>query len=60
MKVAELAETRQTAEKKRETLQHRRERIEEPRRDHDALLQSYTGMVDEELDNLTSRERHRV
>ena len=55
-----MAETRQTAEKKRETLQHRRERIEGPRRDHDALLQSYTGMVDEELDDLTSGERHRV
>jgi hypothetical protein len=31
--VVELAETRQTAEKKRETLQNRRERIEGPRRD---------------------------
>jgi hypothetical protein len=55
-----LAETRQTADKKREALQHRRERIGGPPRDHDALLQSYTGMVDEELDNLTSGERHRV
>ena len=58
--MVELAETRQTAEKKRKTLQNRWERTEGPRRNHDALLQLYTGMVDEELDDLTSGERYRA
>jgi site-specific DNA recombinase len=59
-KLAELAETRQTAQKKLEALRHRQERIEELQRDRDALLESYAGVVSEELDDLTPEERHRI
>jgi hypothetical protein len=59
-KLVELAETRETAEKELEALQHRRERIEGLQRDRDALLESYAGIVAKELDELTSEERHRI
>lgn len=59
-KLVELDETRQTAEKELEALQHRRERIEGLRRDRDALLESYAGIVSEKLDDLASEERHRI
>jgi DNA repair ATPase RecN len=59
-KLVELDETRETVGKELEALQHRRERIEGLQRDRDTLLESYAGMVSEELDDLTSEERHRV
>ena len=59
-KLVELAEARQTVEKELEALQHRRERIEGLQRDRDALLESYAGIVSEELDSLAPEERHRI
>jgi site-specific DNA recombinase len=58
--LAELSQTRETAERELETLRGRRKVVEELERDRDALLGSYARMVPEELDLLTPEERHRV
>ena len=58
--LAELAETRATAERELEALQGRREAVEELERERDALLDSYAQMVPEQLDLLTPEERHQV
>jgi site-specific DNA recombinase len=58
--LAELDETRETAERELESLQGRRKVLEELERDRDALLESYARMVPEELDRLTAEERHQV
>lgn len=60
MELAELEETRRTAERELEALRSYRERVERLERDRDALLESYVGMVPEALKSLTPEERHRI
>lgn len=43
-----------------ESFSQRREKIVEPERDKDALLDSYAGMVPEALDSLAPKERHQI
>ena len=58
--LAELEETRRTAERELERLRSYRERIERLERDKDTLLESYVSMVPEALDSLTPEERHHI
>jgi hypothetical protein len=58
--LAELEDTRETAERELEALRGRREIIEQLERDRDALLEHYAAMVPEALDELTGEERHQV
>ena len=59
-KLEEAEQTRERAEAELEALNRRRENIEELERDKDAMMESYAGMVPEELDDLTSEERHQI
>jgi site-specific DNA recombinase len=59
-KLAQLDETRRTAERELEALRVRRERLEEMQRDKDALLAHYAALAPEALDALTPEERHRL
>ncbi len=58
--LAELGETRETAERELTALRDRRERLEELERDKEVLLDSYAGLAPEALDSLAPEERHRV
>lgn len=58
--LAELEETRKTAERELETLRGRRERLEGMERDRDALLDGYARMATEALDALMPEERCQV
>jgi site-specific DNA recombinase len=58
--LAELEETRETAEKELEAIRARRETMEKLERDKDALLESYGRMTPAALDALSPEERHRV
>ena len=58
--LAELEETRTTAQDELAVLRGRKEALEELERDRDALLESYAEMTPEALDNLTPEERRRV
>jgi site-specific DNA recombinase len=58
--LAELEETRSTAEHELATLQTRQEAIEGLERDRDALLEHYAAIAPEALDGLTREERHQL
>ena len=58
--MAELEETRKTAERELETLRSRRKILEELERDRDALLERYARMVPPALDELTTDERYQL
>jgi site-specific DNA recombinase len=58
--LAELEETRSTAEHELAVLQNRQEAIEALERDRDALLEHYAAIAPEALDNLTPEERHQL
>jgi len=58
--LAELEETRITAEEELAAIRGRKEILEELERDRDALLESYAQMTPEGLDALTPEERRRV
>ena len=58
--LAELEDTRQTADKALQYLQGRQEVIEQLEHDRDALLASYAQMVPAELDHLDAAERHQI
>ena len=58
--LAELEETRTTAEEELAAIRGRKEILEELERDRDALLESYAEMTPEALDALTPEERRRV
>jgi hypothetical protein len=60
MKLAELAETRETAQRELEALRDRRHRVEELEADRDALLEAMATMAPEALDSLTGEERNKV
>jgi hypothetical protein len=59
-KLAELEETRQTAEKELEKLKHYQQHLEELERDKDAVLEAYAQMAPQALDALTAEERHQL
>jgi hypothetical protein len=58
--LAELEETRMTAEEELATIRGRKEILEELERDRDALLESYAEMTPEALDALTPEEQRQV
>src|SRR5919107_6217553 len=58
--LAELEETRVTAEEELATIRGRKKILEKLEQDRDALLESYAQMAPEGLDNLTPQERRRV
>ncbi len=58
--LAELEDTRETAESELRALRGRLEAIRQLERDKDALLESYARMVPEELDRLEAAERHQI
>jgi uncharacterized membrane protein len=58
--LAELEDTRQTAEKELRAIRARREVLEALERDRDALLESYASMTPAALDALSPEERHQV
>jgi site-specific DNA recombinase len=59
-KLAELEETRQTAEKELEKLKQHQRYLEELERDKDAVLEAYAQMAPQALDALTAEERHQL
>jgi hypothetical protein len=59
-KLAELEETRQTAEKELEKLKQHQRHLEELERDKDAVLEAYAQMAPQALDALTGEERHQL
>jgi hypothetical protein len=58
--LAELEDTRITAQTELETVRGRKAALEELERDRDTLLESYAGMVPEALDSLAPEERQQV
>jgi site-specific DNA recombinase len=58
--LAELEDTRATAERELAAVRGRKEALEALERDRDALLESYAEMAPEALDALTGEERRRV
>jgi hypothetical protein len=58
--LAELKETRQTAERELRAIRERRETIENLERDKEALLEHYASMTPAALDALEPEERHQV
>jgi site-specific DNA recombinase len=58
--LAELDETRTTAEHELATLQNRQEAIEALERDKEALLNYYASIAPEALESLTPEERHQL
>jgi hypothetical protein len=58
--LAELEDTRATAERELGAIRGRKEALEELERDRDSLLESYAGMVPEALDALAPEERRQV
>jgi hypothetical protein len=58
--LAELEETRSTAEHELATLQNRQQAIEALERDRDAQLEHYAAIAPEALEALTPEERHHL
>ena len=58
--LSELGETRETAERELEVAQARGEALTRLEHNRDTLLESYSGMVKEGLEDLTAEERHRI
>jgi site-specific DNA recombinase len=58
--LADLEETRMTAEEELAAIRGRKEIIEELERDRDALIESYAQLTPEALDALTPEERRQV
>jgi hypothetical protein len=59
-KLEEAEQTRERAQAELEALNRRLENIDELERDKDAVMEFYAGKVPEELDDLTSEERHQI
>jgi predicted nucleic acid-binding Zn-ribbon protein len=59
-RIAELEETRRTADREMRSLRNRQEQIRQLKEDRDALLEDYAGLVPVALDALDAPERHRV
>jgi site-specific DNA recombinase len=58
--LAELEDTRETAERELQAIRARREVLEELERDKDTLLGSYAAMTPAALDDLSPEDRHHV
>ena len=58
--LAELEETRITAERELEALKSRREHLESLERDKEALLETYVALAPEALGSLTPEERYQI
>jgi hypothetical protein len=58
--LAEVEEARNAVQRELEALKHRWERIEQLKRDKEALIDYYQGVAPEALDSLTPEERHRL
>jgi chromosome segregation ATPase len=59
-KLVALEETRKAAQQELEALSQRQEKLEELKRDKNALLESYARTVPEGLDALSPEERYRI
>ncbi len=59
-KLAALEETRATARRELEVLKGRRERLEELKRDRDALLERYANITARALEELSPEERNKL
>jgi hypothetical protein len=59
-RLAGLDEMRKAAQRELAALKGRRERLQELKRDRDAFVEHYAGLVPEALDALSAEERHRV
>jgi hypothetical protein len=59
-KLAALEETRATAQRELEALRGRRERLEDLKRDRDALLEAYANVTAEALEELSPEERNKL
>jgi DNA repair exonuclease SbcCD ATPase subunit len=59
-KLGEIEETRKVAERELKRLRNLAAQITALEQDKEALLESYASMVPEDLDALSSEERHRV
>jgi site-specific DNA recombinase len=58
--LAALGETRRTAERELKDLRRHQERVEQMEQDRDAVLEHYASQAPENLDSLTSEERHHL
>ncbi|MDQ4000568.1 MAG: recombinase family protein [Actinomycetota bacterium] len=58
VELAQLEESRKTAERELAILKHDQEQIEQLERDKDAILRQYADVTPEALDALASEERH--
>jgi hypothetical protein len=58
--LAELEETRNTAERELAGLRNRQQRVEALERDRDRLLKSMAGMVPDKLDDLSGEDKNRL
>jgi site-specific DNA recombinase len=58
--LAELEETRKTAERELKALNDRQERLESLQRDKESILNTYASLAPEALASLGSEERHRL
>jgi site-specific DNA recombinase len=59
-KLAVLEETRATARRELEALKGRRERLEDLKRDRDAVLEAYANVTAEALEELSPEERNKL
>jgi septal ring factor EnvC (AmiA/AmiB activator) len=59
-KLIALEETRDGIQRELMALEARKEQLEDPERDRDALMKRYAGMVPETLDALVPEDRHRI
>jgi len=58
--LAALEETRDLARRELKALEGRRERVEELKRDRDAVLDAYAGMTAGALEGLSAEERNKL
>src|SRR5215211_5224634 len=56
--LSELEEARKSAERELRSVKSRLERVEQLKRDRDALREDYFGIATDALDSLTPEERH--
>ena len=59
-RIAELAETRITAERELMALRNRQEQIQQLEQEKETLLEDYARLLPKALDGLDAPERHRV
>jgi hypothetical protein len=59
-RIAELEETRSTAERELGTVHNRQEQVRQLEQDREALLEDYATLVPEELEGQDAPGRHRV